>query len=177
MRRLSTAVLPLLFLAPAHASPQHREAEAHVHGEAQLALVSEGRTLAVEFHSPLWNLVGFEHKPANATEIEAWQAAAKAVQDPAALIRLDAAAGCSLSSKTLGAFEPGAGAAAAREDEHEDIELSYTFACADIAKLSSIEATVFRSFPKLTKVEAAYLGPSRQTARDLRPNDRVFRLR
>lgn len=38
-------------------------AAAHVHGTAELLVALDGRALTAEFRSPLWNLVGFEHKP------------------------------------------------------------------------------------------------------------------
>ena len=37
--------------------------DAHVHGEAELNIVIEGRELLMELESPSFNLVGFEHEP------------------------------------------------------------------------------------------------------------------
>ena len=37
--------------------------DAHVHGEAELNIVFEGRELLMELESPSFNLVGFEHEP------------------------------------------------------------------------------------------------------------------
>lgn len=40
-----------------------RSAEAHTHGGADLAIVLEGRVVTVEFDTPLYNVLGFEHSP------------------------------------------------------------------------------------------------------------------
>lgn len=40
-----------------------RSAEAHSHGDAELAIVLEGRFVTVEFDTPLYNVLGFEHSP------------------------------------------------------------------------------------------------------------------
>lgn len=40
-----------------------RLAEAHTHGDAELAIVLEGRVVTVELDTPLYNVLGFEHSP------------------------------------------------------------------------------------------------------------------
>jgi hypothetical protein len=42
--------------------------DAHVHGEAKMNIVLEGQKLLIEFESPSYNLVGFEHQPKTADQ-------------------------------------------------------------------------------------------------------------
>ncbi len=44
---------------------EHRQHDAHVHGAAKLTIVSEGKELLIELHSPAMNILGFEHSPKN----------------------------------------------------------------------------------------------------------------
>lgn len=80
------------------ASAQHA---AHEHGVADLRVVVEGKTLLIEFESPLANIVGFEHKPASAEERATMAAAQKGLVDHQKLFRIPAAAGCAIGEIEL----------------------------------------------------------------------------
>ena len=53
--------------------PQARSADAHSHGDAELAIVLEDDVVTIELDSPIHNILGFEHAP----ETEAQKAALK----------------------------------------------------------------------------------------------------
>lgn len=54
---------PLSTLALMTASAALMSQEAHVHGVAQVFIAQEGSELQWEFHTPAYNLLGFEHEP------------------------------------------------------------------------------------------------------------------
>lgn len=96
------------------AEEAHRELGAHVHGHGTLNIAIENDTVAMELEAPGMDLVGFEH----AAETDAQKAAvaeAKAkLEEPLALFKLPASAGCSLASAEV-ELETGAG----DHDDHE----------------------------------------------------------
>ncbi|SFR60293.1 Protein of unknown function [Marinobacter daqiaonensis] len=72
--RSGCLALLLVLLAPGHAlaGGKHdhghdhgHQQSAHVHGQAQLQVALEDRTVDLIFRSPAANLVGFEHQPRN----------------------------------------------------------------------------------------------------------------
>ncbi|MHB1374190.1 MAG: DUF2796 domain-containing protein [Thauera sp.] len=84
---------------------------AHEHGVAELSVATEGAALVIELSSPLDNLVGFEHAPANAAQREALAAAEARLREGASLFRLPAAAGCVLGEVRIDGAWMGGGAA------------------------------------------------------------------
>ena len=78
-----------------------RQADSHVHGAANLAIVLDGTALTIELETPLFNLLGFEH--AAETEIEAAtiEAAETTLTQPALLFAINEAAGCTPSTETI----------------------------------------------------------------------------
>ncbi len=69
---------------------------AHVHGTAEIELAVEGSDVAVNFASPMYNLVGFEHAPRDAQDRAAVAEARALLDDPANLVRLQADAACTV---------------------------------------------------------------------------------
>ena len=67
-------VLLMYFSVNIHASEavssEHRQHEAHVHGEAKLNILIDGTTLVFELKTPALNVLGFEHKPKNEQQKE-----------------------------------------------------------------------------------------------------------
>ena len=68
----------------------------HVHGTAEIELAVEGSDIAVNFASPLYNLVGFEHAPRDEGDREAVAEVRALLDDPANLVRLQADAACTV---------------------------------------------------------------------------------
>jgi hypothetical protein len=148
-------------------------AKGHTHGEGQLDVVIDKETITLNLELPLDVAVGFERAPKNDKEKAALAAAGKALNDAAALWQPTAAAGCTLSSKDVKI--PFIGAtdhqkhAHEGESHHADIEASYSFRCTTPAALKGIETTLFRSFPRLYRLETQRAGPSGQGKQRLSP--------
>lgn len=165
-----------------------REAGAHIHGLAQLALALDGQTLSIELESPLYNLLGFEHAPETDAQKETVKAAQESLSDPSSLFRFNAGAAC-----TPDATEPVALMSGETDEDHHDhdadhshdddhdhdepeahtdeagpahnhnnVILSYSFSCEKADELQWAELPIFDVFDNLETVDLVYLGPSQQ---------------
>ena len=151
---------------------------AHDHGVADLRVAVEGRSLLIEFESPLANLVGFEHAPADAAQRAALEQLAARLRAVGSLIVLPAEAGCRLEDVELDL--PGhdahahahkdahahahGGADQGHAGEHADAFAVWGFECTDPAALSAVEVRVIEAFPAIRLLRAAVVGPSGQSA-------------
>lgn len=90
---------------------------AHEHGTAEIELAVEGSDVVVNFASPLYNLVGFEHAPRDERDREAVAAARALLDDPGNLVRFQADAACTVVELDIHWDAP-----AADEEEHDHDE-------------------------------------------------------
>lgn len=145
-----------------HHDHGHEQHDAHVHGEAELLVASEGREIEMMFSSPAINLVGFEHKPGT-------EAQRKAVLDAVALLKqgnkLFALSGCKLREAEVetGLLEHGddhdhdhghAHQEVPAEGGHADFQAHYHFRCGEIAEHAHLEVHLFDHFPGIGKIRA-----------------------
>lgn len=86
-----------------------RHVDAHEHGVGELNIAVDGNQIAMEFHAPGADIVGFEHPANSAGDIAAIEAALSELKNPLALFKMPEAAHCSLVEAT-----------AELEDEHDD---------------------------------------------------------
>lgn len=106
-------VLPALVVltaAPAIAEDA-RELDAHEHGVGELNIAIDGNTVAMEFHAPGADIVGFEYEASSAEDRAAIDAAVAMLAKPLDLFVLPAAAECSVTQ---------ASAALESEEEHDE---------------------------------------------------------
>ena len=134
-------------------------AYAHVHGEAQLEILQEGEQLTLNLHSPLDGLVGFERAPRTAAEKETARKAKEKLTQGEAVFAFSAAAQCRLQDVSINA--PVLDGQAAQKG-HADLSASYRFQCAQASALREINTRLFKEFPRLHKIKAAYVGPNGQ---------------
>lgn len=164
-----------------------RSADAHTHGDAELAVVLEKGVVTIELDSPLYNILGFEHAP----ETEAQEAAAQKAEQQLArgseLFTFNAKANCKSLSKNQHISLFGNTAADEDHDEyhhedhddeedhdvhdseephnnesHNDILLTYEFGCQHPLKLSYLNVNLFEFFEELSEVDVTFLGRSTQ---------------
>ena len=168
--------LPLfiaLLASPAFAEDT-READAHEHGVGELNIAVGGTTVAMEFHAPGADIVGFEYEAKSAEDRAAIDAAVATLAKPLDLFQIPAAAECSVTQ---------ASAALESEDKHEDHEdhakhdddheehahddhedheeeashtefhAEYTLTCANPSAIDAITFAYFETFKNATEVE------------------------
>lgn len=148
--KLLPAVLTACLATAAHA--QHA---AHEHGVAELRVAVAGRSLQIEYASPLDTLVGFEHAPADERQRRLLAEAETALRDGARLFRLPAAAACVQRRVELSSPWPAQGHGGDHEHGgHAEIETAYVFECARPQALDAIEVTAFDVFPRTREIRA-----------------------
>lgn len=156
--------------------------KAHQHGVARLDLAVDGGKVAIAVEMPLDGLVGFERAPRTDAERQAAAAALARMRDGGALFRFDAAAQCELVEARVDApvLEPPAGGApsgqARASDGHADMDARYTFACAQPARLATLEVMLFETFRRVARVEVQAALPQGQRKAVLRRSARVLKL-
>jgi len=175
----------LALVAPAAALAQHAHG-AHEHGVAELTVALEGRMLQVELISPLDNLVGFEHAPADAAQRAALAAAESRLQDAAGMFALPVEAGCTVRQVEIESPWPQGERkhdhahahdhAQPTRGEHEDMVVSYGFECAHPEALRRLELRAFKHFPRLHRVRAEFATPRGQGGGVLTPGAAALAL-
>ncbi|OWQ85657.1 hypothetical protein CDN99_21475 [Roseateles aquatilis] len=167
------------------AEASHAGHGAHEHGVIRVDVVVDGDQLTVALEAPLDSLLGFEHQPRTDAEKAATQRMLTRMRDGATLWRPAPEAGCRfesarLDSALITAPTDGARAnktpadGASEAGKHMDLDASYTFRCAQPARLNSLSHTLFRDFPRLQRLEVQIAGPKGQRKRTLqRPVDTV----
>ena len=173
MRSLRRCLGPLLLLAPlvAAAAPH-----AHQHGVAKLDVAVEPGKISLQLDTPLDNLLGFERAPRTEAERARADAAIATLKAAAALFKIDAAAGCKLSSVTLdsAALKLGQPDPADAADGHADLDASFDFACRDSALAKAIDLGLFDAFSGMQRIESQIATPQGQFKRTLsRPARRL----
>ncbi|EPC3543179.1 DUF2796 domain-containing protein [Aeromonas hydrophila] len=158
---------------------------AHEHGHGHLNLVLDGNQLMIELQAPAADLVGFEHAAKSDEEKAQYAKAMAQLKQPDALFRFDPAAGCKLTLQELQAAKEDHDhdhdhdhqKSDGKHDEHQhddaghaDMGAMYTYTCANPAKLTGLEATLFSVYPSLEKLSVQGILPSGQTAAELTPS-------
>ncbi len=154
MKKLLTC---LCFLAATGvAANDTRELDAHEHGVGQLDIAFDGAIVAMEFHAPGADIVGFEYKANSAEDRAAVDAAVATLARPLDLFVLPQAAGCSVVQ---------AGAALEGDDGHDhdhdhadekvhsEFHATYTLNCAQPEALTEINFAYFDEFENALEVE------------------------
>ena len=166
-RLLAIAGFALLTAAPA---------QAHVHGQASLAVAVDGPTLTLMLDAPADSLLGFEHAPRTPREREAAVQVKRSLEATAARFRPAATAGCTpVQARIRSPLFDAAPAAGSRSDGHADIEAEYTFRCSTPARLRELRVDLFDAFPRLQRLQVEVAAPGGQTAARLTPQQRVVR--
>ena len=175
------SLLSLLAAAslPSAAHAQHTHG-AHEHGAAELTVALDGQALVIELISPLDNLVGFEHAPANDAQRAALAEAGRLLSDADAMFALTAAAACRFeqadieSPWPMAAVAPAAGHADAAHapptrGEHEEVVVAYRYTCLQPAALQRIDVRAFARFPRLREIRVEHATARGQGAAVLTP--------
>jgi hypothetical protein len=145
------------------AVPQH----AHVHGLARLGVAVQGRTVTLSLESPLDNLIGFEHAPRSAPERTAVAALQATMQAPRELFRFNAEAACSLVKAEADSALFAASPAGPASSEHADLDASFEYACAQPARLATLDVGLFKVYPRLRKLSVEVATDKGQSKQDL----------
>jgi hypothetical protein len=121
MKQLS--LLLIIFLYGVLKTLAQGSLEAHVHGKASLNLVLDGQSLFIEFESPAYNLVGFEHEPKDQIQQKEVQDTLSLLSRPRKVFGFSAQAGCLVESVSVTTTMAGVGKnTVGYEEEHHEEE-------------------------------------------------------
>ncbi len=144
-------VLSLLAL-PAFAEGS-RDLDAHEHGVGALNIAIDGAQVAIEFHAPGADIVGFEYAAESAEDRAAIDAAVATLARPLDLFVVPAAAECSVTQASAGLEseeeahdDHGHDDHAAEETSHTEFHAEYLLTCADTDALSGLTFAYFDVF-------------------------------
>ena len=159
--------------------------DAHVHGEANMAIVIDGQHLSASLMSAMFNITGFEHAPETDGQREILRTAISRIEDGEQLFEFNSAAECVLTSShhNLSSTKEHSNTndyASEAEDrqhhKHRDLEADYEFTCKKPSKLSSVRVGLFDHFGNLQKVNVITLTGSQQSAAELTPERETLPL-
>lgn len=163
---LCLATVPVLALASD--TPGHAEHGAHVHGEAQLTLATDGGLLEIMLQSPAANLLGFEQKPATAAQQSVWQQQ-QALLKSGQWLQLPAIAQCVLQQQQL--EDPWA-----KAGQHADISISLSYQCNAAELLNEVTFTLFSQVADLQQIDVQWVSGGQQGAATLSAKQPVLQL-
>ena len=174
----------LLLVAAAVAGPEehaghgHEARGAHVHGEAELLVAVDGRTLEIEFSSPAVNLVGFEHRPYTRAQMRAVERAAALLAQPGQLFGIPGEAGCELAQSDIeSALLPAPHDGHEHATGHADFVARYRLECASPDRLDRLDVEVFHAFPGVGEMRAVTVSGTSQHSAELTARNARLDLR
>ena len=167
------SLLALIAAFPAVAE-ETRQLNAHEHGVGTLNIAIDGAEVAMEFHAPGADIVGFEYEASGAEDLTAIETALAALNAPLELFAMSPAAGCVVNNaraelETEGEHEDHDDHedhedhdAHAHEEDHEDhgddaghteFHAEYALSCSSADALSEITFRYFDAFQNAEEVE------------------------
>ncbi|UWQ93466.1 DUF2796 domain-containing protein [Rhodobacteraceae bacterium M382] len=167
----SLSLFALLATLPAFAEDT-RQLDAHEHGVGALNIAIDGNMVAMEFHAPGADIVGFEYIAETDADLAAIDAAVSTLGSPLDLFVLPAGAGCTVTA---------AQAELESDDEHDEHEeehhgddhdehadeaghtefhAEYTLTCGKPEALTEITFAYFEAFPNAKEVDVQIISAS-----------------
>jgi hypothetical protein len=180
--------------------------EAHVHGVANMDITVDAQQLTFQLHTPLANLIGFEHTPSTDRDRQAVRDMATRLRTPNAAFVTPAGAACTLSTVTLAADNMPAdllGEAPKKEvhqhgkkDDHDkhghshdhqhdhkhaqahaDLDATFIYTCGKVQQLHYIDVPLVTTFKGITRLETQIVTQERQMAVTLGANTTRIQLK
>ena len=161
--------IPVLFtlLTTASFAEDTRQLDSHEHGVGTLNIAIDGTTVAMEFHAPGADIVGFEYAAKSADDRDAIEAAVATLARPLDLFLLSTAAQCTVDLASAGLegdedHDEHGDDHADHDDEtgHTEFHAEYTLTCAAPDNLSDISFAYFDMFENAREIEVQILTKS-----------------
>jgi hypothetical protein len=145
----------------------HREHASHVHGEGQLTLVIEGKTIAITLTTPAESIFGFEHAPTTEPEKSQLNKALATLNAPTTLFNFGKEAQCKTTTHTVHSPFDNSDQPKASTASHTDIDAEYNFECAQPANVKKVDLLLIKQFPGLRTLKVDYVTESVQGSQTL----------
>ena len=186
-------ILPLIVALSATPclAEETRHVDAHEHGVGALDIAFDGSNIAMAFHAPGADIVGFEHAPHDPEDHAAIDTAIAILSDPLSLFTLSDDAGCTVVG-ALAELE----AEEDHDEEHDDdahedhdaeheehdhdneheeeaghteFHAEYALTCADPSAINEITFAYFEAFENAREVEVQIVTTSGAQAFEVTP--------
>lgn len=152
---------------------KHEEHGAHEHGAATLAVAVGTEGLEIMLESPAANIVGFEHAATTDADKQKLADAVKKLEAGAELFSMNAEAGCTLKSAEVVSALLGNTAKTAGE-AHNDMDITWSFACTQPAELQEVAVKLFAAFPDgFQHIKAEWVTEKGASALELSKDDTI----
>jgi len=175
MKNLS--LLFVIFLAGVFKTLAQGSLEAHVHGKASLNIVLDDQSLFIEFESPAYNLVGFEHEPKDQLQHKEVQDSLSLLSRPRKVFGFSNQAGCLVERFSVTTTMAGVGknkvgyeeehheeehhdhsdGDSTNKESHSEFKANYLMICSEPEKLRTIEFKLFKEFLGLKSVQVQWI--------------------
>ncbi|HEC75069.1 MAG TPA: DUF2796 domain-containing protein [Methylophaga aminisulfidivorans] len=166
VKKLSGVVLGccLIFTTAVMAGDLTEHHEAHVHGQANMTLITEGNKVDIAIESPAMNMLGFEHEAHSDQDKKTVTKVEKILSDSSALFTFDSVnCHAETSNVDIGHDEHETMAEETeRKHQHMDIDASYSFTCEHIEQLQLVHVALFELFPALSKLNVEWVNNGKQ---------------
>ncbi len=192
-----TKIIPVVLavLASPAIAEGTRELDSHEHGVGELNIAFEGNTVAMEFHAPGADIVGFEYAAESAEDRASIDAAVATLARPLDLFVIPAAAECSVVQASAeieseeehddhGEHEDEHDHEDGHDDEehadeagHTEFHAEYTLTCGNPESLSKITFTYFDAFENARELEVQTISASGAQAFEIERDDPILDLR
>ena len=199
--------LVLALLATPALAQETRQLDSHEHGVGELNIAVDGNTIAMEFHAPGADIVGFEYAAESAEDRSAIDAAVATLARPLQLFVFPTAAECSVIQASAelesedthdehddheeeddddhaeGHDEHDDDHADAHDDEHADdaghteFHAEYTLTCGNPAAASELTFAYFDTFENAREIEVQIKSASGAQAFEVERDDPKLDLR
>ncbi len=163
------AALGMSFAASAHTPG------AHVHGEAQAAIVIAGSTVSVTLNSAMYNITGFERAPQTPDEHAVLAEAISTLEDGDSLFVFTPEAGCeatgashSLPLEGGTVMDTGTGghddASGDAHNPYRDLEARFEFTCGAPERLKAVTFALMARFENMQSIDVIIFNGALQLA-------------
>lgn len=164
-------------IANAQNHTQHNH-DTHVHGVAQITLAIDKNTVFINLVAPAHSLIGFEHQAHTPDEITAVHNLSKSLANDKHVLTLPKA-GCTLIESQI---ETGELLAVDEQKQHphnshskhNEITVSYSLRCSQLADVSTASVHLFEYFPAIESIKVLWITHDQQGAVSLTAKDNII---
>jgi hypothetical protein len=179
LRRLSVSLVSVsLLVASEGAAAEKRQAEAHVHGVAEINIAVEEKKVVVEFRTPKEGVMGFEHEAKSDAEKRKRDAVLKLINDKfPEMVILERKPGCRFDGGKVAVVRSGPDAAGDKRQghgdheksgEHREVRAKFSFECQSDPAGSRVRFAITKLFPEIQELKVQVLSAVKQSGATIR---------
>lgn len=151
--KIAILILLITSFVNAH-SNKKRSLDKHIHGVGTLNIVQEGNILLFDFEIPGNDIVGFEYKAEQQSDVKKVENAIDILSNYKNMITLSGSGECKIQSYSADIINEG---------KHSEFISNYKFNCKNISKLKIIYLKYFNSFKNGQKLNIKILGEKKKS--------------